>query len=223
MKIPPKHLTALTRIRNLGDSSFEELVLALVDTPPVLYVDDLRDQVASRVSVLGQSEIDEILHALIEMYSTGIRFDLSIDDLTTHVCKALTEIEDPKTKLSDEDLDQYKGRLVKLLNIESIIFPVKGVGVLSDHERVFSHARILTDLRPIFGSSPESPPKAIAMVHTLNISYLSQGDEKNFYVSLDSEDIKTLMATLERATSKAKNLGPLLANTGLTCFTPRRN
>ena len=59
----------------------------------------------------------------------------------------------------------------------------------TEDERVFCTAKILTDLRPVFGSHVEDGPHGMIVVHLLKIGYHS-GSEKlhEFFVSLDSGD-----------------------------------
>ena len=77
----------------------------------------------------------------------------------------------------------------------------------TEDERVFCQARILTDLRPVFGQVIEDGPKAMVVVHLLKLTF-HKGSEKHqeFFVSLDGDDLKTLRGLIDRAEAKAKTL-----------------
>lgn len=92
----------------------------------------------------------------------------------------------------------------------------KAAGVMSDHPKVFCHARILTDLRPIFESSVDNPPAAMVAIHTLKIVYHEAGEHREFYVAMDSLDAMQLASLLERAFKKEESLKALSAKTGIT-------
>jgi len=71
--------------------------------------------------------------------------------------------------------------------------------------------RILTDVRPVFEpSAPEAAPAGAVIVHTLKISYRGDNSAKDFFVALDSEDVRQLTEQLERARSKAESLKSVL-------------
>ena len=80
--------------------------------------------------------------------------------------------------------------------------------VATDDERIFCHARILTDMRPVFGSEIESGPAGMVIVHLMKIAFhdATSKDHKEFYVSLDSDDLQTLKKIAERAEVKASTL-----------------
>src|SRR5207253_649802 len=74
-------------------------------------------------------------------------------------------------------------------------------------ERTFCHARILTDLRPVFGPNLEDGPKAMLVVHHLKLAYHGDSDKhQEFHISLDADDLETLKKIIERAETKAKSL-----------------
>ena len=79
----------------------------------------------------------------------------------------------------------------------------------TDDERVFCGARILTDMRPVFGPNVKDGPKAMAVVHLLKLGFDRVGDPKRhneFHVSLDAEDLGSLRKLIERAEDKASTL-----------------
>jgi hypothetical protein len=81
--------------------------------------------------------------------------------------------------------------------------------VLTEEERIFYSARILTDIRPIFNEAGNLIEAAV-IVHNLKIHFGENGDETDFYVALDTSDIQALREVLDRADEKAKQLQSLL-------------
>jgi hypothetical protein len=53
-------------------------------------------------------------------------------------------------------------------------------------------------------------------VHSLKLVYRSEGVPRDFYVALDSQDVKSLLDVLQRAVSKEESLRGLVEEKGLT-------
>ncbi len=123
----------------------------------------------------------------------------SWDDL----CEAMNEVDE--LKLTEERRASFKERMIRLLGIESLGTFAKAKDLQAENERTFCDARILTDLRPVFGKSIQDGPKGLVIVHLLKLGYhQDQGEHESFFVALDAEDLNTLKAVIERAEIKAE-------------------
>jgi hypothetical protein len=94
------------------------------------------------------------------------------------------------------------------------LLPEVGVNT-SPRYRVFHSARILTDIRPVFGRDADVPPIGAVIAHVLKIDYFSQGDSGSLYVSLNNRDLELLRNLVDRAFTKLKTLRAVLESTGL--------
>jgi hypothetical protein len=83
-----------------------------------------------------------------------------------------------------------------------------------EQPRFMRRARILTDIRPVFGAT-DDPPIAAVVVHTLRLSFFEDNESKEFFISLDAEDLRTLRDQLDRASSKAESLKEVIDKTGI--------
>ena len=109
--------------------------------------------------------------------------------------------------------EQFKRKIVTLMGAGVLGIASKIVDLRTEDERVFCTGRILTDLRPVFGSRLEDGPQGMIVVHLLKLSYHSAADKhQEFYVSLDSDDLQTLRTLIDRAEAKAKSLSASLGN-----------
>jgi hypothetical protein len=119
----------------------------------------------------------------------------------------MESLDSPDLRLPHAERAQFKEKLVTLLGAEVFGIVSKAWDLRTDDERVFCHARILTDLRPVFGQTIEEGPMAMVVVHLLKLAF-HRGFEKHqeFYVSLDGDDLKTLRAVIDRAEAKARTL-----------------
>ncbi|MCX6381767.1 MAG: hypothetical protein NT023_20210, partial [Armatimonadetes bacterium] len=125
-------------------------------------------------------------------------------------------------KPADWKAEIFATYLKQILSVEQIDIIAKATSVLLDHERVYSNARVLTDIRPVFSSDVAIMPTAVLIVHMLKIGYHENGEHKEFYVALDTEDVRKLQETLERATTKDKSLKDLLGQTNLSYLATER-
>jgi hypothetical protein len=87
-----------------------------------------------------------------------------------------------------------------------------------EHENTWQSARILTDLRPVFGPTPTDPPVAVVLIHNLRIAYRKGGRLQEFFVAMDSNDLKALQGAVERAVKKESSLQSLTKRTGIRCL-----
>lgn len=101
----------------------------------------------------------------------------------------------------------FAEKLVSLLSVKPLNVSAKAIDLQTEDERVFCDARILTDLRPVFGSDSAATPEGLTIVHILKLGY-DQGGERHrdFYVALNADDLQTLRKVIDRAEAKAKSL-----------------
>jgi len=219
-KISQERVAGLVKLRILEEDSFKELMTALSGAPPMFRPVDLMAYLASHVASITQTDLRAILTMLISLSIAQIRANISTSQLTGDICTVMEQSEDQQLKLIGEECDSFRDRLLGLLNIESLTYPAKAGGVMTDHDRIFRQARVLTDIRTVFGPDIGVLPKGAVIIHMLNITYLHGGEKDNFYVAMDSLDVESLIATLQRALAKATTLGKVLEKADLVRLEP---
>ena len=113
----------------------------------------------------------------------------------------------------DESID-FIQRLASLLVLDSLnTTALKAKELQLESERTFCEARIITDIRPVFGDNIDEAP-TIMIVHTLKIGF-HVPEHKDMYVALDAADIIGLKKTLGRAEEKANKLKTILDAAGI--------
>jgi hypothetical protein len=119
--------------------------------------------------------------------------------------------------LQHGDWPAFEAVLTEAFSMDSALsLSAKALDVMTDHQRVFMSARVLTDLRPIFRFDVSEAPAAMVPVHTLKCTYRSEGVPRDFYVAMDSIDLANLVETLQRALAKDKSLRSLAEGTNLS-------
>lgn len=220
LRIPKQNEAGFKILAALGDDSVQELVSALRKVSPVLYGPDLASRVASEVDTIPRSDVDQIAQVLLPLYLLRERYESSVPEIAEDVCQAMDRSDDEELRLSGEDRDQFKDHLIQLLDIEAVGVGAKALDVLFENQRSYISARIVTELRPIFGPNAEGPPAGALTVHMLKITYQEQGQQKEFFVALDTTDVGALSKVLDRADSKAESLKAFLAETEVPYIDP---
>ncbi len=215
LQIPPQDVDGLIQVRKMGDNEVNELLEALTAAQPIMSRKEFVALLGSAMTSVPAAELNKVLQSLINMSSARLDFEESAAEFAEGVCEAMEQSENDLLRLAGEDCESFRSRLTQLLSAESLIYPAKASSVLYDHDRVFFHARVLTDVRPVFGLDVTEPPKASAIIHMLNITCQHNEGEENIYVAMDSQDLESLIATLERALSKTASLRKLLGESSI--------
>lgn len=213
--IPPEYESGFVEIRGLDEEQVEELVSALEGEPPTLSRSRLRLRVASKVSTIARGDLDQVMEALVSLYALQDNMGLATPDFVNAICDAMDESAVVKLWFEDdEDREYFKARLTQLLGVDSLDISARATDLMYEHEHtVHGPMRVITDIRPIFGPNPEGEPKGTIIVHTLKISYHESRQIKEFFISLDPEQVSELMGALGRANLKAESLKRKLAGT----------
>lgn len=216
LKIPRQYQTGISKLLKLNDKSIDELSSAIQQASPTLQPKDFTSRVASKVSSVDSKDIDQIIMTLVALYRVREERSLSMPDFAEEVCQAVERSDAKELSFSDKQHREFfRAHLIKLLSIEESLGVVsKAVGVLTEHERILIESRILTDIRSIF-ANPEQPPTAAVIVHMLRLEYIENAEFKEFFVALDTSDIRKLRDVLDRADKKAQSLKSVLGKTGL--------
>ena len=216
--IPRPVIVGLTEIATLPDESFQELPSAFEGIPLRIRQHRVFDDSTFKLESVSEDEAKGIKEALLPLYSglaTGkVSVETYVNDITTSLGD--TDHADLEWLHSEETVSRFKGRLIQLLSIKSLRLIATAHDVLLEHAQTFSSARILSDIRPVFGDAIEDSPEAAVIVHMLNINYFEGGQRHEFVVALDTKDVSYLMETLERAKGKTESLKAAIASTNMT-------
>ena len=182
----------------------------------VVEPDDVAASAITAVPHKGTLDFKSIAQALSALYSVKSQMDSPIDEFAEDVSEAMELLPAEDLRLLPNERDQFKANLITLLDAELFTLAAKAYDLKTDDERTFCHARILTDMRPVFGQRIEDGPKAMVVVHMLKLGY-HQGNDKHqhFYVSLDANDLEELRKVIDRAEAKAKTLREAVKGTRL--------
>lgn len=214
IQIPDSDLEGLSALFSLSKENADKLSNALEQAPTKLYPAHLVIELTAKIPEIDPEDLNNILNVLYNLHRTKLFIDVSSEDLAEDICDSL-ENEEELFEFSPESREQFKQRLIRLLNIEPLTIRAKAATLLRNQENMFCSAEVMTDMRPIFGQDPEMAPQALVVVHMLNLRYHNGGEVKEFYVALDSEDIQSLKDILDRAEVKEESLRSTFKDLGI--------
>lgn len=213
LTIPKRYQAGVSQIRKMPEETASEIRSALDQVfanqkQQDATVAEPTDIATTAITSLSTQTDDftPMAKALAALYAVKSQSDRSVEEFVEDVCDAMESL-DSEEKLPHAEREQFKGKLLLLLNADLFAVAAKAYDLKTDDERTFCHARILTDLRPVFGQRIEDGPKAMIVVHLLKLGF-HQGSEKHqqFYISLDADDLEELRKVVDRAEAKAKTL-----------------
>jgi hypothetical protein len=222
--IPKRYQAGVSEIRKLDVETASRIRAALdrvfanqkLEAATVVQPDDIATDAISAVPSQPTVNLKLIAEALAALYSVKSQADTPTEEFADDVCESLETLDSEELRLPHAERDRFRANLVTLLNADLFFLAAKAYDLKTDDERTFCHARILTDLRPVFGQEVGDGPKAMVVVHLLKLGY-HQGSDKHqqFYVSLDGHELQELRKVIDRAEAKARTLKSAIKDTPL--------
>ena len=207
ISVPNPYQPGIIVLLQVPDEQYSQFLSALKDAKAALFVRGLVSQVAPKIDGVKSRDIREIIESLVAMYAVRARLDIPVTEFAKGVSEGIDDFEEAEElSFSDADKMRLEQRLSELLAIERPLgITSKANDVLIENEHSFCNARILTDVRPIFQNDLTSEISEAVVIHNLKITYHQDRQHKDFFVALDSEDIQTLKAAIERAELKDRS------------------
>lgn len=180
------------------------------------------DLVATQVDAVAAEELKPVVQMIVDLEMTRAEELIAPQEFAeaiVEVCRRDADLKDVlagRGEAAWESITSILGDMFS--NPETLGIVSKGSDIVYQNERNYYRARILTDLRPVFGDSPDAPPKAFVAQHTLKIGYSIRGDFRNFFIALDSSDLDKLKEVVDRALKKDRSLREFMASKAMRVF-----
>lgn len=213
-RIPEQYRLGFAKIKTLSVAEAETLAVALGKSPRSGGLKGMISIVGAQVPSLKKRDVDDIVRTLYSLYVYRADADTPLPGLISELIGAMRATGDKSLMLTEEEEHEFQDKLTRLLSVTDSAVASKAELLRSDYAKTFHSAKILTDIRPIFGK-PEEIPIGAAITHTLKIEYHEEGEHKEFYIALDADDLQQMRKVLQRADAKASSLKSLLKNANL--------
>lgn len=219
LSIPKRFRAGVVALATLPARDFEKIHSALQAGVPVNTPEDFAEKLAPSIQSARSEEITRLIEALTILQSVFRNSHVTGETFATDVCEGLLA-DEPKLA-AGIDQEQLKKRILRgVVHAKDITITSAKIRELrTEVERSFCRARILTDIRTAFSEDASERPRGMAILHTLQIGYHEgSSDHKEFYVTLDDEDLASLRKVIQRAEKKKKTLTELLAKNNFRLF-----
>lgn len=210
LQIPNRYIPILNLVRNLSEPAATELLHALGSAQVATSSDEMASAIAESVPSIPIEDLAKILDLLYSLYHVRELSELNRNSFLRELVESVRENADPK--ISDEELPIIRQRFKDLLSLQAMESISKAIGLQREEERIYCEAKIISDIRPVFGEDIKVKPVAATITHTLKISYHEDGDHKVFYIVLDEVDLDELEQIVKRAKTKAETLTKVLSD-----------
>ncbi len=208
VRIPKTHEGPLRDLMTMEPEARNGLIEAIRSAAPVIDPSKLIGLVAGATQI-PEKTVAPIVWMLTSMYSAS---ESSRKGFARQVVDAARDLGKP----DDVDFEAFQRDLEQLLRCDdSLGVTAKVAEVRREYGHVYCSARILTDIRPVFGEDPAQAPLAGAIVHTLRVTYHETSGHKDFHVALDAADLRELRTLVDRAIKKETSLKGEIAKTGM--------
>jgi hypothetical protein len=213
--MPKEALPDLKTVTELDEKLFDSLLAAISATGPTLTGSKFDKNLREKVPTIKPGEIRGVLGVAFNLYSIRKKHDLSLSPQEFADAIADSDLISKAKGFSPEKRKILSDRLTKLLGFDTTVgVTAKAVDVMTEHERIFCSARILSDIRPVFAKTPEIAEAAV-IIHNLQISFHKCGEHKEAYFALDTSDLAKLKQVIERAEKKTTALQAILKQSRL--------
>jgi hypothetical protein len=213
LSIPREYLPAIGMILDISDASIEQLVAALSSASICAEATEMAAKIADLTPGIPFEDLTAIVDALYSLYHVREFSEVSPSRFLTDLMDTLRR--NPDIGLKSEDTARIRSRFRQLLDIGTLNTLSKAIRLQRDCERLYCDAKILSDIRPVFGEDINRGPTSAVITHTLKLSYHEDEEHKEFFVVLDQQDLGQLLEVLDRAFKKAESLTELLEKSGL--------
>jgi hypothetical protein len=209
VRVPPKNHETLKLFAKLSTKQFEQLTeqLEKISSSPA----SLSDPKLYQISDLKFPDFRKLSDTLLSLCFVRDQFGM---ETSQFVALAISDLDGSEAFKSVEDqllLPILSDRLNAVMSLDgSFAITAKGLSLSTDEDRVFQRARVLTEIRPVFSENPEKEPCTTLIVNTLKIIFHQSGDHKEFFVTLDSEQLSQLKSAIIRAEQKIESVKRLL-------------
>jgi hypothetical protein len=185
---------------------------------PVLWHGDLTSDLTEKLRGVPDAtpeKIGSIVRTLFSIYGSS-RSDGGMTGAQAAADAAATMQRDGKLGTPAEGWGPFEKRLAEFLSDDRVLgISAKAWSVTAETQRHVHGFRVLTDARPIFGQNVSEAPKAFSLIHTLQVEYFEEGKEREWFVSLDADDLEVLQGAVERAIAKERSVRTMLEKLGV--------
>lgn len=214
--VPESLRPAIQTVLDLDQKTADSVLEALKRVTPSLDSDELASQLKGLLKgVIDEGKTELLTSGLLAITSGPLAAEVNPSEFAEALAAS------PDLKVPPGRRAAVRDRFLSFMGIDPVLVAARALDVVNEHPALFVSARILSDLRPVFGSDVDARPSAAVIVHNLRITYSSARRQKQFFVALDAEDLDSLESAISRARRKAKSISSILRSVDVPDVSPR--
>jgi len=159
LTIPDRYRAGLTALLSMSDEAAQELLDALTVEHPALPDTDLLAYLKDNLKLTRSDDLANVVPALLWLCAGRSITDMPNNELARDVSQS------KDLEATDEQRRELEQRLVRFLRTKSLTVTWKALDIVTEHQNTFYDARILTDVRPIFGEDLEVALERVMNIH----------------------------------------------------------
>jgi hypothetical protein len=195
-RIPDPFLPGFKAINDLSEEEIKTIADFIINVPPGITGNRFKEKLTTGIPINGISDIADTLLSLGNLLTRS-----TIEEISDGLASGYNKSQEKKLSKDEENNLSHKIHLL-IERLENFKLTVKAMDLLSETNNMFIESRILTDVRPIFEKYSDDLNGNALILHQLRIEYISNEENKKFFVSLDLDDLKKLMENIDRAINK---------------------
>jgi hypothetical protein len=212
VNIPDQAKPVIERLAVMTEDEFEAIRAALSTAPPNLRLETFNEEVKKFLSE-KIPDIADLVDVVTSLSRSPRDASVSIEEIAASVTREVL-----RRKGEHPDPALLQKRLISLLDIPSLKLWAKASDVQHQYEEIFFAARILSDIRTVFGPDGIKPLGAM-VVHNLKISSVGgRHQQHDQFFALDNADLELLQDAIQRAKDKTASLEGIIKQSNLTYF-----
>lgn len=215
LNIPERYQAGVQKIATLPTDTLEALAAALNDVSAAVSSKDRTAAIRTKVEGISQDDLALIIRTLDSLYQVRAHLETPPEKFVSDIIEAVRGTK-ATALASSEDLKEFQSRLTRLLSAAPLAISAKAQVLEREYPQLYHSAKIVTDIRPIFGQSTKDPPDGVILDHTLKVVYHEcLGDHRELYLAVNSSDLAELKKIIQRAEEKESTLRTLLSSKGI--------
>jgi hypothetical protein len=212
LHVRAENVARLKRLAALTGDQFAEILDVLENKVSTLAATEALLEAARGMTLSAPAEAMAIAEATFPLLFTYVADGEKPADVVSAVLRSLRSDKSVAAK----DIGVLKGRLAAIVGSKVLALKAKGAALVMTRGNLLTGAKIITDVRPVFGAQAASSIDAFTVIHTLVLDVSENGMQKAIHVAIDRADLDALKKAIDRAEIKDKAISRWIDRTGVT-------
>lgn len=214
LRVPEKRRSSFKLIAEASPAQLDELIGELSRLPATVQIYELASQAVLAVKQMSAEQAQEIVDTILSLFTPFANSGRPLSELLAELADA-GSFADGKPVLAVDDRPKFIENLTALLSIQSLQTAAMGISIRSDRPRTLISNALTLEAEPIFALNDRKTLSGMITSYTLKLEYFEENERKNFFVTLDNNDLDLLCKRLELAKEEGRAFHAALKLTGL--------